>query len=120
MTTTDTPPPPARWSIRHSHIRPADLEIGWETTPSGETYSWQQARLDNTVTSMQLDGTNDSYGDALVRAINELKSLPTAPAGYVTVASINVSEEGGMNFIASGMTPVMDTIEFTRNTLLRL
>ncbi len=112
MTTTN-------WTIRHAEVHPNDLEVAWEFDDAGNTYTWTNVKHDTILDPAIIDGTNDSYGDALIRTINELKSLPMPLRHMVRVAQVNVTEDGGMSFIATAMTPVNETLDTMRVTLQR-
>jgi hypothetical protein len=115
-TTTTTPATTASWSIQHGQVRPDQIEVLWSDEDS-ETRTTRTARLSDLAGTVTLAGTNDTYEDALARAINELKSLPIS-ADMVTVASVNVTS-GSTAFAAQGMTHVEDAIQFIHEVLQR-
>lgn len=112
--TTTTPATTASWSIQHGQVRPDQIEVLWSDEDS-EARTIRTTRLSSLAETVTLTGTNDTYEDALARAINELKSLPIS-TDMMTVASVNVSS-GGTAFAAQGMAHVEDAIQFIHEVL---
>jgi len=105
------------WKISTATVHPSELELSWETDQDGTYYTWTQAKPGWQASAIETTGEIEGYIPALVRTFNELKGIEQANSRGVIVVQVNVTEEGGLSFLATGATPVIDAIHTVEATL---
>lgn len=94
---------PTTVTIRTRFVRPSDLEVSWETDDRGQVYTWVTTRHDSKLVPQGVHTYEaPCFEDGVAMARGQVESYASkTPRGYVAMVQVNVTEKGGMNFIAT-------------------